>query len=54
MFLEICQIKKSFGAGDSRVEAVKQADEAYANFGGLAEEQTGSVKFIIETDEIKH
>lgn len=37
-----------------RVKAVKQADEAYANFGGLAEGQTGSVKFIIETDEIKH
>ena len=36
-----------------RVKAVKQADEAYANFGGLAEGQTGSVKFIIETDEIK-
>lgn len=23
MFLEICQIKKSFGAGDSRVEVLK-------------------------------
>ena len=36
-----------------RVKAVKQADEAYANFGGLADGLSGSVKFIIETDEIK-
>lgn len=36
-----------------RLRALQQADEAYDNFAGLAEGQTGSVRFIIETDEIK-
>ncbi len=35
-----------------RLKALKQADESYTNFAGLAEGMTGSVRFLIETDEI--
>lgn len=36
-----------------RIRALKQADAAYINYGGIAPGQTGSVRFIIETHEIK-
>ena len=36
-----------------RVWALKEADGAYINFSGICDGQDGSVKFIIETDEIK-
>lgn len=36
-----------------RLKALKQADESYTNFAGLADDMTGSVRFLIETDEIK-
>jgi putative membrane protein len=35
-----------------RLKALKQADESYTNFAGLAEGMTGSVRFLIETDEV--
>ena len=35
-----------------RLKALKKADENYDNFSGLAEGMTGSVRFLIETDEI--
>ncbi len=37
----------------NRLRAVKEADDAYDNFAGLAEGKTGSVRFIVETEEIK-
>lgn len=36
-----------------RVKALKQADSEYDNFSGIREGQSGSVRFIIETAEIK-
>lgn len=36
-----------------RVKALKQIDSEYDNFSGIREGQTGSVRFVIETDEIK-
>ena len=36
-----------------RVRALKKADEQYNNFSGLEKGKTGSVRFIVETDEIK-
>lgn len=35
-----------------RMKAVKEADAEYDNYGGKLEEQTGEVRFIIETDGI--
>lgn len=35
-----------------RVRAVKEADSRYINFAGIRKGQTGSVKFLIETEEI--
>ncbi len=35
-----------------RLKALKEADRTYDNFAGLAEGMTGSVRFLIETDEI--
>ena len=46
-------------AGDSlrekiaKIKGLRSADLAYDNFAGLSEGRTGSVRFIIETDEIK-
>ena len=46
-------------AGDSlkqritKIKGLRSADLAYDNFAGLADGRTGSVRFIIETDEIK-
>ena len=37
----------------NRLRAVKEADDGYDNFAGLAEGKTGSVRFIVETEEIK-
>ena len=37
----------------TRVRALKKADEQYNNFSGLEKGKTGSVRFIVETDEIK-
>lgn len=37
----------------TRIRALKEADSRYNNFGGIREDQTGSVKFIIETAEIE-
>lgn len=37
----------------NRLRAVKEADDSYDNFAGLAEGKTGSVRFIVETEEIK-
>lgn len=34
-------------------KAIKKADRRYDNFSGISENKTGSVKFIIETEEIK-
>lgn len=34
------------------VRALKEADSRYQNFSGIYKEQTGNVRFIIETDEI--
>lgn len=103
MFLEIKQIYKSFGQGDSRVEVLKgidlslekggfcvllgpsgsgkfdeegiqslaeltgpeymevirrvkaarDAEHSYNNFSGILDGQKGSVRFVIETDEIE-
>ena len=36
-----------------RIRALKEADGRYINFGGILPGKTGSVRFIIETDEIK-
>lgn len=36
----------------NRVRALKEADSRYINFSGIREGQTGSVRFIVETDEI--
>lgn len=36
-----------------KIKSLRKADLAYDNFAGLAEGRTGSVRFIIETDEIK-
>ena len=38
----------------NRLRAVKEADDSYDNFAGLAEGKTGSVRFIVETEEIKN
>lgn len=37
----------------NRLRAVKEADDGYDNFTGLAEGKTGTVRFIVETEEIK-
>lgn len=37
----------------TRIRALKEADSRYDNFAGIGENQTGSVKFIIETAEIE-
>lgn len=37
----------------NRLKALKKADQKYTNFSGLQDGQTGSVKFIIETEEMK-
>ena len=37
----------------TRIRALKEADSRYNNFAGIRENQTGSVKFIIETEEIE-
>lgn len=37
----------------TRIRAIKEADSRYDNFAGIRENQTGSVKFIIETAEIE-
>ena len=37
----------------NRIRALKEADGRYINFGGILPGKTGSVRFIIETDEIK-
>ena len=37
----------------NRLRAVKEADDSYQTFTGLAEGKTGSVRFIVETEEIK-
>lgn len=37
----------------TRVKAMKEADGLYENYSGLASGQSGSVKFIIETEEIE-
>ena len=36
-----------------RIDAVVQAGENYKTFTGLAQDQVGSVKFIIKTDSVK-
>ena len=36
----------------TQIRALKEADSAYQSFSGLKEGQSGSVRFIIETDEI--
>lgn len=36
----------------TRIKALKKADSSYNNFSGIKKGQTGSVRFIIETDEI--
>ena len=36
----------------TQIRALKEADGAYQSFSGLKEGQSGSVRFIIETDEI--
>ena len=36
-----------------RVRALRAADEAYTNFGGIAPDRTGETRFIIETDAIE-
>ena len=35
------------------LDAMRAADLAYCNFGGIAEGRSGSVRFIIETDAIE-
>ena len=37
----------------AKIKGLRSADLAYDNFAGLSEGRTGSVRFIIETDEIK-
>ncbi len=37
----------------NRLRAIKEADDGYDNFAGLADGKTGSVRFIVETEEIK-
>lgn len=37
----------------NRIHALKKADGRYDNYGGICEGASGSVRFIIETDEIK-
>ena len=37
----------------AKIKGLRSADLSYNNFGGLAEGRTGSVRFIIETDEIR-
>lgn len=37
----------------NRIRALKKADGRYDNYGGICEGASGSVRFIIETDEIK-
>ena len=36
-----------------RLENLKSADSSYENFGGIEEDKTGSVYFLVETAEIK-
>ena len=38
----------------TQIRALKEADGAYQSFSGLKEGQSGSVRFIIETDEISN
>ena len=37
----------------NRIRALKKADGKYENYGGIREGESGSVRFIVETDEIK-
>ena len=37
----------------AKIKGLREADLSYDNFAGLADGRTGSVRFIIETDEIK-
>ena len=36
-----------------RIRSLNKADGRYDNYGGICEGASGSVRFIIETDEIK-
>ena len=36
-----------------RLKAMQSADHLYTSFGGLEEGKTGSVSFILETEEIR-
>ena len=51
------ELKDDFGDGLQnvlrRLKAVQQAGKGYQTFSGLADGQTGNVKFIVETAEIK-
>lgn len=37
----------------TQIKALKEADSRYENFAGIRKDRTGSVRFIIETEEIK-
>ncbi|MCD8355011.1 MAG: hypothetical protein LUE11_00345 [Clostridia bacterium] len=37
----------------TRLKALKEADSRYENFAGIQKDKTGSVRFIVETEEIK-
>ena len=37
----------------TKIRGLKKVDAEYQNFGGIYEGQSGSVRFIIETEEIK-
>ena len=45
MYLEVSDVKKSYGEGGSYIQVLK-------SFGGISDDMKGSVKFIIKTDLI--
>lgn len=53
----IKELTKTFGTDLQeildKVEALKQADRDYVNYAGIADDRTGSVMFMIETEELK-
>ena len=49
----ICWIDWPEEVKDRHSKAVKEAEKTYTNYGGIREGASGSVKFIVETAEIK-
>ena len=50
---ELTQTADDLETAVDRIQALKDTDATYENYGGIEEGKTGSVTFIVETAEIK-